>query len=557
MKDTDLKSTLTFGPENEAITFKADELLDIVASIFNKYKNYEMDIEEIDSTNQPRKLSTPSQWLTTGLQLKTGKKTSYFQIGNRLIKYRHEDRYVADWGNIDLNINDDDLRFIFNKKPNQGLPDWVIWGKEKFAFILYFISKEKLQQILNSKKLFFKSSEAICSKKTTEKSIINKIIEFIHEIYYLSRSCGSKEQLTLLSSCDTLTLEFKLKPLFENVSIPEFEPISEFENSTNKDVIKSKRVIFPFSISKEKANDFIDKFFNETNKPSSLKLLTFINYSPTRSKGPSYPAIHEHFSVYFNWTCAWYELIGYPIADSGTNILITQAVRQILNGSFNNSIGEYLVKEAFADYLSIITASFFISETGRNPVSFLSGLILLDLIEFYNLRRIYSARSNKPARKLANHFSWQNFFWSENNKHIDIYGNEVSSEKWGGIHPMAHDGSFQDEFQNDRFKINQPLTITRQKELDLVIRWLELKFESSHELKQILDRPVTPEQKKENIVEIIKDSLSQRLSDFNFAFTKDISDLRFRYRLFSTIRTASKEDLNKHHTDIDINLNCK
>jgi hypothetical protein len=131
--------------------------------------------------------------------------------------------------------------------------------------------------------------------------------------------------------------------------------------------------------------------------------------------------------------------------------------------------------------LPSLVATWFVAEPSRNPHSFLSGLMLLDMIE---MRESYSIGNHKP-------YKWQNVLWHP--KTIDL--TEISAKErteknpqedcWGGKHSMTRLGSFTDTFEknlwpsfDDQKDENLPpsLKVVYQKEASILINWLNFRI---------------------------------------------------------------------------------
>lgn len=124
-------------------------------------------------------------------------------------------------------------------------------------------------------------------------------------------------------------------------------------------------------------------------------------------------------------------------------------------------------------FLPNLALALFLSEASRNEGAFLSGLMLLDLIE-----------SNTPCvQDGINLYTWSNVLFppkSYRKKMVrDLYGDEIEAEKFYGIHPMVHSGSVR-ETDGVSFKSimkeQRKLSVARQKEGHLTIHWLYRKI---------------------------------------------------------------------------------
>jgi len=111
-------------------------------------------------------------------------------------------------------------------------------------------------------------------------------------------------------------------------------------------------------------------------------------------------------------------------------------------------------KELTSEYIPLILTVFFVSETGRNKLAFLSTLCLFDLVHDQN----------------ETNYSWENMLWSKDGKHP-------------GDHPMACTGSYKktqkekkvDEKNSDTLFVKGRDTI-RRREGDLFLNWVRFQL---------------------------------------------------------------------------------
>lgn len=142
---------------------------------------------------------------------------------------------------------------------------------------------------------------------------------------------------------------------------------------------------------------------------------------------------------------------------------IAETMRAILRGEAPDLRG--------ANFIPNLIAAWFVAEPTRNPTSLLSGLMLLDMMEnnieliddegnnWYNLRNtLIHPLKSKGSGKVK-----------------DLYGSKEGVDRFGGAHPMAHDGSVAD---SKEIKKNSKLTPVQQKEASLIFHWLGLYLES-------------------------------------------------------------------------------
>jgi|GEM_PF-7015560 len=129
--------------------------------------------------------------------------------------------------------------------------------------------------------------------------------------------------------------------------------------------------------------------------------------------------------------------------------------------------GETLNDESLG-FLPCLTAAWFISEAARNPLTTMTSLMLLDLIE----SGITLAADNGD-----NWYCWRNALihptkGTAENRVQDLYGKKMNPDEFGGCHPMAHQGSVAQTSTLPEV----PLNVARQKEGHLIIHWLQLRI---------------------------------------------------------------------------------
>lgn len=132
-----------------------------------------------------------------------------------------------------------------------------------------------------------------------------------------------------------------------------------------------------------------------------------------------------------------------------------------------------------------------------------------------------SGTRNIEALELSTIKAFEQYFYK------DSYGEIIDVRFWGGLHPMAHEKSFLDEFvdQDDhhipwnirREAHKESLSITRQKEGDILIRWLYLKFSYNPDCQsQYIKIFQESHNFKQNIEELIVDLFIERINSFEF-----------------------------------------
>lgn len=154
-------------------------------------------IEGVGSLDNPYKPKNHLDWLSLAFKLFEAKdcsQSSYFIIKDRLIKYRHQDKYISDYGNLMVSIDEEKIRAILNKKEADKLADWVDLNKERIAFV----SEVFGDLIINLPKKL--------SKKQITIADINQLLEFVYRIY---RVLKGKDTVTFENKQNTTWIEIK------------------------------------------------------------------------------------------------------------------------------------------------------------------------------------------------------------------------------------------------------------------------------------------------------------------------------------------------------------
>lgn len=135
-------------------------------------------------------------------------------------------------------------------------------------------------------------------------------------------------------------------------------------------------------------------------------------------------------------------------------------MRDMLNGA--------VIDDENLAFLPCLTAAWFISETARNPMTTLTSLILLDMLE----------SGQELLENGKNWYAWEHVLMhpeknSGAKKATTVLGKKVNIDEFGGCHPMAHSGSF----KQTEFPLNprEVLNVARQKEANLIIHWLQIR----------------------------------------------------------------------------------
>ncbi len=164
---------------------------------------------------------------------------------------------------------------------------------------------------------------------------------------------------------------------------------------------------------------------------------------------------------------------------------LAELMRQILTDNLDN--------DPDLGFLINLVSAWFIPETARNPLSVLTGIMMIDMIEnnislITNGVNIYTLQyalvhpdNDTPEKKVT-----------------DLCGKETTAWKIGGAHPMTHAGS---ELQARLSKKGQmtELTVVRQKEGRLLLHWLFIHLNkylttiTNHNIQiEIVDSSVVP-----------------------------------------------------------------
>ncbi len=148
---------------------------------------------------------------------------------------------------------------------------------------------------------------------------------------------------------------------------------------------------------------------------------------------------------------------------NNTNELIAS---HILNLIDSNKIDPFV--NLLDDFIPITAGIFFLSEVGRNPVTFLINKILFSMI----------ASGSKGSHFLKN-LNICTMLWCEDPKAFinNMYGIKKEAVEIGGLHPMAHKGSFEKEFKDNgkdhrRYQFDPPFSTARQKESLVLTEWI-------------------------------------------------------------------------------------
>lgn len=154
-------------------------------------------------------------------------------------------------------------------------------------------------------------------------------------------------------------------------------------------------------------------------------------------------------------------------------------------------VGHPKAKELFSHSLEgshrclpLLIGAWFIAEPARRPSSFLSGSVLLDLIESSSMLSDDDPQSNGCT---YDWYDWRcvlqrPYYALRDNRLLptvptycsDLYGRQVKVADFAGMHPMTHYQSATDR----PLQTGSKLTIAQQKEGALLIHWLLLFFQT-------------------------------------------------------------------------------
>ncbi|ABS77731.1 hypothetical protein CbuD7D7780_04105 [Coxiella burnetii] len=183
---------------------------------------------------------------------------------------------------------------------------------------------------------------------------------------------------------------------------------------------------------------------------------------------------------------------------------LAMIMRSLLQGSELDDASLY--------FLPNLVSAWFVSETARNEVSILSGLMLLDLME--SGVRLFDEEGNDL-------YSWRHtLIHPKKPDHTmdtvliqDMYGDEIDLANFDGIHPMAHAGSVQDT----KTKLGEKkLSAVRQKEGHLAIHWLSERLKLIHselEYYLVVAKPESESTEEQPCSLLNKDDTSYKLID--------------------------------------------
>jgi len=195
---------------------------------------------------------------------------------------------------------------------------------------------------------------------------------------------------------------------------------------------------------------------------------------------------------------------------------LAQLVRRIM-------AGEEIELDSALIFLPNLIAAWFIAEGARNPLSSLTSIMLMDMIE-NKIKLPYDSRNNW--------YTWHNALihpdndaGASDNKYTikDLYKQAKHPFKFGGIHPMAHTGSAEEAKRT--FQDNVKLSTVQQKEGTLILHWLYVYIKKADpgfpvEIKTIDESPLL-KTFEYNKLERIQKSIKRFTKDKNIKLQRD------------------------------------
>jgi hypothetical protein len=251
-----------------------------------------------------------------------------------------------------------------------------------------------------------------------------------------------------------MQMKFSSKPNFDHEIFHDFYVYDENGDPIEDDMIIDG-VYKPWAARLEDSYNLIKRMVllevaNDVNFGLHEPLFRPVTSYGDRDYGPSYfvfaDSIRDYCSSEANFSDAQ----------------IAFAMRDILRGG--------VPELGTANFIPSLIGAWFIAEPIRNPLSVLSGLIMLDMIE------------SGIILHDSNHNNWYSLYHSLIHplkdsgvkKVPDLYGSKDGIDRFGGSHPMAHGGSVAESVLPEDGK---KLTSVRQKEASLYFHWLKLRFE--------------------------------------------------------------------------------
>lgn len=214
---------------------------------------------------------------------------------------------------------------------------------------------------------------------------------------------------------------------------------------------------------------FLAQLMCEVNKGERNLIFRSTASYGKRDKGDSYHDFEKAFLNYFK------------LPEYYSESELASITRKILKGE-NSNIEN-------CSFIPNLVGAWFIAEAARNKLSILTGLMLLDMIE--SGIQLLDQDGN-------NWYSWRNALihplkgGDQEKEAEDLYGRNIKNiDRFGGSHPMAHGGSFNDATE-EKFQNSNTLTPVRQKEGSLILHWLQEKLAAKGILSYLLDSSHEP-----------------------------------------------------------------
>ena len=199
---------------------------------------------------------------------------------------------------------------------------------------------------------------------------------------------------------------------------------------TRDDVATEKNKIHHYK--KELGNIFLKENKREAVRDILVSISTDrkvkLFQSATMSSGPPKGGAYHQIEQEINRTTATIV----------SDVKVAKFARSILQGKFAESSPPYLVS---------LLAAWFISECIRYEQSYVTSLMVLDLIQAkvadYNFSNacIYSTCSVAKANRITKEKEWKKLVHKEEHKIKDLFGKAHYYQYLVGLHPMANLGS--------------------------------------------------------------------------------------------------------------------
>lgn len=485
----------------------------------------------------------------------------WINIGGRLVRVKHlsghnsTDLYVSDHGFID-DIKKDTVKALLDSETQEG----VRRGAYALTFWNFWKTKEETKKNLLRRRFVLMQMDKVGEGRLSDEYLLYALsLPIAGQIAIFScggedngwfRSIGDGGGLIELSESEKeklATAQPEAPQEFEGV----FENVLEYIRFRGEVqttifgewlVSGSSGGLSPFftqidNIFHPEDAKLYRVFFTlkEVAKKSSLGTQEYLfrpKYSfGQRIDGESYRGFAEAVSGCFS---------NYPTL---TEMYMAGAMRDILKGK--------VLTDGSLHFLPNLVVAWFYSETARNSISLLSGLMLLDFIES-GVTHVDGDGNNL--------YTWKHTLVHPRKPNDgrtykmikDLYGDVIELGQFDGMHPMAHGkgmrkdgGSVKDA--RAKLQTKGKLTTVRQKEGHLMIHWLHEAFQKEQMdvvttvvpvsssaplampdykgIDNLLDAASEPSKsmksnsislRRWNILQLIKTYFQQRLSSFDF-----------------------------------------